>query len=303
MTATRDPAVVTTDSMPAVARTVLVLDLAANESGSHKLRAAIGIIAAAVRDGHRQVAAGSCGNYGLAVAIAARDAGIDATVTLPSGWGDEGAAIRSLGARVELVDGGYEDAVAASKRTATRTGSADANVDGPYAASGTLALSSITDDLADVLAQPPAVIWVPLGNGTTLAALHAGIARRGWPTTLVGVSSAGNNSILASWPGNTQALLDPATLRETEANEPLVNWAALHGDEALAALHATRGAAIGVSDMTLLAGRDALAAVGMPATPAGAAGIAGLMSAAGEPARRPGVHVALVTGRPWEARL
>jgi threonine synthase len=237
----------------------------------------------------------------LAVAIAARDAGIDATVTLPAGWGDEGATIRRLGARVELVDGGYEDAVAASKRTAAQDGSADANVDGPFAASGTHALSGVIDDLADVVAQPPAVMWVPLGNGTTLAALHAGIARRSWPTALIGVSSTGNNSILASWPGTTQARLDPSSLRATEVNEPLVNWAALHGDEALDALHATRGAAIGVTDATLLAARDVLAAIGIQATPAGAAGVAGLMTAVGEHTRRRGIHVALVTGRPWQA--
>jgi threonine synthase len=299
MTATRDPAVTVTGRVPLAVRSVLVLDLAANQSGSHKLRAATGIIAAAVRDGHRHVAAGSCGNYGLAVAIAARDAGIEATVTLPAGWGDEGATIRSLGARVEVVDGGYEDAVAASKRTTARDGSADANVDGPFAVSGTHALSGVVDDLANIVAQPPAVMWVPLGNGTTLAALHAGIARRGWRTVLIGVSSTGNNSILTSWPSTTQALLDPAAIHVTEANEPLVNWAALHGNEALDALHATRGAAIGVSDTALLAASDVLAAIGIPATPAGAAGVAGLMTP-GEHTKRSGLHVALVTGRPWQ---
>jgi threonine synthase len=302
MTATRDLAVIATDRVAAAARSVLVHDLAANESGSHKLRAAVGIIEAAARDGHRRVAAGSCGNYGLAVAIAARDAGIEAAVTLPAGWGDEGATIRGLGARVELVAGSYEDAVAASKRAAAGGGIADANVDGLYAADGALALGSVIDDLADIVAQPPAVLWVPLGNGTTLSALHAAIVRRGWPTALAGVSSSGNNSIVSSWPGTTQNRLDPAALRETEVNEPLVNWAALHGDEALDAVHATRGTVMGVSDAALLSARDVLAALGVPATPAGAAGVAGVMRATGEHARRPGVHVALVTGRPWQAR-
>lgn len=302
ITSTCDPAALASDTLPAAARSVLILDLAANAAGSHKLRAATGIVAAAARDGHRHVAAGSCGNYGLAVAFAARRAGIRATITLPAGWGDEGAAVRSLDAQVELVDGGYEDAVAASKRHAARDGHADANVDGPYAADGTQALASIVDELADVLVRPPAALWVPLGNGTTLAALHAAIAGRGWPTTLIGVSSSGNNSIVASWPGRTQTTLSPAAVHVTEVNEPLVNWEALHADEALAALHATRGAAIGVDDAALLTARDALAAVGIPATPAGAAGVAGLMSAAGDHVHRRGVHVALVTGRPWQTR-
>ncbi|MGH3630666.1 MAG: pyridoxal-phosphate dependent enzyme, partial [Sciscionella sp.] len=109
MTDVRGGGVIAAHTVAIDDRRVLVLDLAANEAGSHKLRAATGIVQAAARDGYDSVAAGSCGNYGLAVAIAARDVGIAATVTLPAGWGDDHARIRGAGAPVELVYGGYED--------------------------------------------------------------------------------------------------------------------------------------------------------------------------------------------------
>jgi threonine synthase len=200
------------------------------------------------------------------------------------------------GARVLRTGRTYEDAVAASHRlTATREGVADVNVDGPYAAVVASAHATITEELADLPGGPPADVWVPVGNGTTLAAVAAAMLRRGWPTRPVGVSSQGNNSILGSWPRRTHRPLDPASLAPTRANEPLVNCRALHGQAALDVLHTTGGRVTGIPDPALEAAALVLRRAGLRVSPAGAAGFAGLLAAArtGLPG---GVHVAILTG-------
>ena len=125
-------------------------------------------------------------------------------MVLPAGWGGLGARARALGAEVEFVAGGYEHAVYASKALATAWRVADGNVDGPYAAQVARALAQIVHEIAEELPVWPEVVWVPLGNGTTIAAIGAALAVLGWTTRVVGVTALANNSILASWPGLSQ---------------------------------------------------------------------------------------------------
>ena len=69
------------------------------------------------------VATASDGNHGRAVAWGARMFGSDAVVYLPRHVTEARAdAIRALGARVERVDGEYDDAVARTERDARRNG-------------------------------------------------------------------------------------------------------------------------------------------------------------------------------------
>ncbi|TMR42329.1 pyridoxal-phosphate dependent enzyme [Actinomadura geliboluensis] len=265
-------------------------------SGTHKEPAARAMVAAAAAGGYDHVVVGTCGNYGRAVATAARDAALASTVVLPAEGHDRGAWARAMGARVVFVDGGYEDAVAEARRLSSAPRTVDGNVDGPLADAVLRGHETVVEALARTLGAAPAGLWVPVGNGTTLVAVARGVRRLGWATPIHGVSAAADNAVVSSWPGRYRPL-PPDAVRLTEHNEPLVNWDALHGPQALDAVRASGGMVHGVDDDALVTARDFLNAAGLPATAAGAAGVAGVLRHARDHGMQ-GRHVVLVTGRP-----
>lgn len=274
---------------------VLALDETAGGSRCHKQPAAEAAVRAAAAAGFEQVVVGSCGNYGWAVARAARTEGVEATVVVPAGFAVDVGRMAAAGATVLRMGTTYEDAVAASRWLADLLDAADVNVDGPYAREVLGAHRLIVERVAELPGRPPEAVWVPLGNGTTVAAVGGGILSRGWTTAVVGVSSAGNNSVVAAWPTGRHEPIPAATVRPTVANEPLVNIDALHGQAALAVLRATGGAAVGVADPALLAAQQLLRRHGLTVSPAGAAGVAGLLQEAARGTVGRGRHVAVLT--------
>jgi threonine synthase len=283
--------IVTAEVVPGVR--VHLADETRYPSGSHKEPAARALVAHAVAEGRDRVVVGSCGSYGRAMATACADAGIRCTVVLPAGWGDGGAYAKAAGADLLFADGGYEDAVAESHRVAHSLDAVDGNVDGPHA-------DVILDGQGDVLAAlhvelgpDPVDVWIPVGNGTTLVAAHRRTRALGWPVALHGVGSPCNNPILTSWPGPYRPLPSDAVVT-TEHNEPLVNWHALHGPAALAAVAESGGAVHAATDSHLLDAQALLARHGVTASPSGSAGLAGLL------ARRDsltGTQVVVLSGR------
>lgn len=273
---------------------VLVLDETGGGTRCHKQPAAEAAVTAAAAEGFVRVVVGSCGNYGWAVARAAQAAGVDATVVVPGGFTVDVDRMLTAGAVVVRAGATYESAVAASRGFAGPH-RADVNVDGPYGPLILAAHRAMVNQIATLPGDPPAAVWVPLGNGTTVAAVAADVLDRGWSTAVVGVSSAGNNSVAAAWPARQHRPLDGSPVHPTEANEPLVNVDALHGQAALGALHATGGAAFGVQDAALLAARDLLRRRGLRVSAAGSAGLAGLLQQAARGGVRRGRHVAVLT--------
>lgn len=278
---------------------VLVKDETRYASGSHKEPAARAVVAAAVADGRRHIVLASCGNYGRAMAMACRAAGITCTVVLPAGWSDGGAWMRAAGAVVHLVDGDYEDAVDESRRMVADGATdsrVDGNVDGPYGDAVLHGHGVVVDALHAALGTPPAALWIPVGNGTTIIAVHRRLRALDWPTVINGVGSAGNNPVLTSWPGEYRTL-PPDAVTTTDHNQPLVNWHALQGADAMAAIADTGGAVYGAEDHELVAAETALAAHGAYPTAAGAVALAGLLAHARTTGLTPGAHVALLSGR------
>lgn len=273
-----------------------VWDEADNPAGSHKQRAADAVAEAVVGDGWGRIVVGSCGHYGVAVALAASRRLLAATVVLPRSAEALAGRLRTVGAEAVVVPGGYEDAVAASRTLAVELGAADGNVDGPYALIVRRALGQSALELLFALGgTPPVSLWVPLGNGTTLVALAEALRGAGALVPLIGVTSAGHNSVLASWPDRTHSTLGPDTVRMTDARAPLVNWDALDGQDALDVLHATNGAAVGVDDASLIGASNRLRRDGLDVSPSGSAAVAGMMA---YPDRLgAGVNVAVLTGR------
>ena len=283
------------DALPSAR--VFVLDETGGGRRCHKQRAADAVALAAAEAGHQRVTAGSCGNYGAALAVAAARLGLAATIVVPASYGQADThRMRDLGAQVIRSGDTYEDAVAASRRLAEGSGMADANIDGPFGAVAVAALGEIVTGLDAVPGGPPAGLWVPLGNGTTVTAVGAAIRRRGWTTRVFGVSSSGNNSILDSWPSRQHRPIPPTVLTPTATNEPLVNWDAMHGQRALDILHATAGGAVAVTDARLESARRALHRAGFTTSAAGAAGVAGLLLASAGTGLTGGSHVAVLTG-------
>lgn len=276
---------------------ILVKDETRYVSGSHKEPAARAVIARAVAAGFRHVVIGTCGNYGLAMATATRDAGVACTVVLPDGWSDGVAYMRDAGATVRFVPGGYEDAVADSHRLAAVDDDAiDGNVDGPYADAVFGGLGLVVDALHEVLDQEPTQLWTPLGNGTTAVAVCRRSREFDWRTAVNGVGSSNNNPIVTSWPGPYE-MLPPGDVVATDHNRPLVNWHALHGTDALAAIARSGGTASGVDDAELVAARSALEPFGAEPTAAGAVALAGLLGRARCGELAAGTHVVVLGGR------
>ena len=133
-------------------------------TGSFKIRGAVNRIAT-LSEAERRVGvvAASAGNHGQAVAWAAREAGVKATVFVPQ---DAPMAkvepTKNYGAQVELVGATFEDALAAALKHAEET---DATFVHPYedervmAGQGTIGL-----ELAEQVPQAGTVV-IPVGGG------------------------------------------------------------------------------------------------------------------------------------------
>jgi threonine dehydratase len=140
-------------------------------TGAFKIRGAVNTIAT-LRDEERAagVVAASAGNHGQAVAWAARETGIAATVFMPEDSPIAKVdATRNYGATVELVGTGFDESLAAAEEYVARTGATFVHAfedERVIAGQGTIGL-----ELAEQLPEARTVV-VPVGGG----GLAAGIA-------------------------------------------------------------------------------------------------------------------------------
>jgi threonine synthase len=278
-----------------------------NPTGTQKDRIAFAQAADCLRRGFDTLTVATCGNYGAAVALAARFAGLEALIFIPTSYRTRRTSeMEALGAAIERVSGDYEAAVAASQERALRDELYDANPGGVNTPVQLKAYGEIAYEIYDDLRDAPAAVAVPVSNGTTLAGIYRGFVslyRRGKTSRvpkLVAGSSWNKNPIVRSFRrGFPQCEdLDPAAIRETEVNEPLINWRALDGDEALYAVRESGGWAAGASDRAMRTmARRLREREGLAALPASTAGLIALLDRhAAEPL--PGDrYVAVLTGR------
>ena len=140
-------------------------------TGSFKIRGAYNTIAT-LGEAEREagVVAASAGNHGQAVAWAAREAGISATIFMPQDAPmAKVEATRSYGGTTELVGEGFEEAVAAAQARVARTGATLVHAfedERVIAGQGTIGL-----ELAEQAPDADTVL-IPIGGG----GLAAGIA-------------------------------------------------------------------------------------------------------------------------------
>jgi threonine dehydratase len=146
-------------------------------TGSFKIRGAYNTIATlGEEDRAAGVVAASAGNHGQAVAWAAREAGIAATIFMPEDAPmAKVEATRSYGGAVELAGAGFEAAVAAAQEHVERTGATlvhafeDRRV---IAGQGTIGL-----ELAEQAPEAETVL-VPVGGGGLAAGISIALRER-----------------------------------------------------------------------------------------------------------------------------
>jgi threonine synthase len=231
-----------------------------NPTGTQKDRIAFAQAMDAMRRGYEIISMATCGNYGVAMALAAGIAGIKCRVYIPETYHTRRIAeIRDLGAEIVRVPGDYENAVKISGEDAERLEFYDANPGGRNTTTQLQAYGQIAFEIYDELRDAPAVVSVPVSNGTTLAGIHRGflsLYRRGkisrMPRMAAG-SSFRKNPIVHAFSTNMPSCedLNPAKIHETSINEPLINWHSIDGDHALQAIRQTNGWAADASDKAM----------------------------------------------------
>ena len=278
-----------------------------NPTGTQKDRIAFAQVSDALRRDYGTVTVATCGNYGVAVGLAASIAGLQCVVVIPDGYHTRRLAeMEELGARIIRHPGTYEDAVDHSSALATAEEWYDAN---PGSANELVQLkgySEIAAEIYDQLRDAPAMVACPVSNGTTLAGVHRGfvsLQRRGKtskiPRMVAGSAWRKNPIVHAVRRGLDRCpTLAPESLHETAVNEPLINWRSIDGDAALHAIRSTAGHAGDASDRRmkemakLLREQQALHV--LPASTAGLIALLDLHAASPLPGDR---YVVILTGR------
>jgi threonine dehydratase len=159
-------------------------------TGSFKIRGAYNTIAQ-LTDSERAagVVTSSAGNHGQAVAWAAREAGIAATIFVPDGapMAKFDAAV-GYGATVINAGAGFDEAVAAGLRHVKETGATFVHAfDNPrvIAGQGTLGL-----ELAEQLPPGPGTVVIPVGGGGLASGIAIALRALRPELSLVGVQAA-----------------------------------------------------------------------------------------------------------------
>jgi len=155
-------------------------------TGSFKIRGAYNTIATlGPEERSAGVVAASAGNHGQAVAWAAREAGISATIFMPQDAPmAKVEATRSYGGRTELVGEGFEDAVVAAHAHVERTGATlvhafeDSRV---IAGQGTIGL-----ELAEQAPEAETVL-IPIGGGGLAAGIATALKERRPEVRIIGI--------------------------------------------------------------------------------------------------------------------
>lgn len=278
-----------------------------NPTGTQKDRIAFAHAADALRRGFDVLTGATCGNYGVALALAASMSGLRALVFIPEGYHSKRIkAMCDLGAEIVRIPGDYETAVSASVEQAVENEWYDANPGGANLALQLTAYGQIALEIYDELRDAPAMVALPVSNGTTLVGVYRGFSslhRRGKTSRmprLIAGSAHNKNPIVRSFLKNLVHCEDlrPDAIKETPVNEPLINWHSIDGDQALTAIRSTNGLASNATDKGMIAFAKLLRdQEGLHVLPASTAGLQVLLERHQQAPLPPDRYVAILTGR------
>lgn len=278
-----------------------------NPTGTQKDRIAFAQAMDALRRGYDTMTVATCGNYGVALSLAASLAGIKCIVFIPETYHTKRVQeMIDYGAEIRRTPGDYENSVLTSRNLVEDGEVYDANPGGMNAAIQFKAYGEIAYEIYDDLRDAPYAIAVPVSNGTTLTGIYRGflsLYRRGKTSRmprLIAGSSYMKNPIVQAFLKNTPHCedLEPGRIKETAVNEPLVNWQSIDGDYALAAIRRTDGWAEYASDKSMLSySRLIRDREGLSVLPASTAGLIALLKRHQKEPLPGDRYVAVLTGR------
>lgn len=251
--------------------------------GSFKALGAAYVIARDAEDGpvaHNTYVTASAGNHGMSVAAGARVFGAKSVIyiaeTVPEAFADR---LRAQGADVRREGAIYEDSMAAAARAAEANGwhlLSDSSWEGYTDAPWTLMEGYLVlmEEAVRQMPGPPTHIFLQAGVGG-LAAAAAAYARKAWGTTprIVIVEPEVSAPIFVSLEAGAP----------TVVGGPSSDMGRLDCKEA--SLIALKGLSRDANDMLTITeaegafGAEVSDEIGLPSTPSGAAGLAGLLAA------------------------
>lgn len=278
-----------------------------NPTGTQKDRIAFAQSLDALRRGYESITLATCGNYGVACALAAKLAGLRCIICIPENYHSQRLKeMTNLGAEIRRTPGTYEEAVEFSKQLALTEDYYDANPGGANTHLQLVAYSEIAIEIYDFLRDAPKLVAAPVSNGTLLAGVYRGFAtlyKRGKTSRIprfIAGSSFRKNPIILSFKNNLESCsdLDPHKIKETKINEPLVNWHSFDGDEALYALRKSKGDVADISDSKMnYYSRILKDKEGLNVLPASTAGLIALFENNKKEHLEGDRYVAILTGR------
>ncbi len=258
-----------------------------NPTGTQKDRIAFAQAEDALRRGFEGISLATCGNYGTSCSLAAKYAGLECVVFIPEHYRTNRVnAMEEMGARIIRVPGDYENAVYVSQKYALEHELYDANPGSDNTSLQLKAYGQMAYEIYDELRDAPKIVAVPVSNGTVLTGIFKGfqsLYHRGKTSRIpimVAGSSAKKNPIVNAFLNNKTTCedLNPFKIRETEINEPLINWHSFDGEATLQAIRESKGWAKDVTDKRMIALSKMLKdKEGLNVLPASTAGLAALV--------------------------
>jgi threonine synthase len=278
-----------------------------NPSGTQKDRIAFEQAMDALRRGYDAITGATCGNYGVALALAASLAGLKCIIYIPESYHNGRVKeMLDLGADIRKVRGDYEKAVVISGELADKEDVYDANPGGANTPLQLKSYGQIAYEIYDELRDAPMAVAAPVSNGTTLAGIYKGflsLYRRGKTSRMphiVAGSTFGKNPIVHAFLNHlpTCTDLEFRKMRETKINEPLINWHSIDGNYVLEGIRETNGWAGNASDkkMTSFA-KLILEREGLNVVPASTAGLIALIERHKKDPLPNDRYVVILTGR------
>jgi threonine synthase len=258
-----------------------------NPTGTQKDRIAFAQVYDALRRDYDTVSLATCGNYGVAIALAANLAGLKCKIFIPETYHTGRISeMEMLNAEIIRLEGSYEDVVRSSTDFALEHNWYDANPGGANTPLQISAYSKIANEIVEDLGDAPKYCAVPVSNGTLFAGIYRGFVslyKRGKTSRIpkmIASSSTHKNPIISSFKKGLEKCQDlkAENIKETRYNEPLINWHSFDGEEALYALKESQGEAFHISDKKMREMASfLLKKEGMKILPASTAGLIGLL--------------------------
>lgn len=278
-----------------------------NPTGTQKDRIAFAQVYDALRREFETVSLATCGNYGVAMALASNLGGIRCKIYIPESYHTERIfEMEILGAEIIRLGGSYEDVVKQSSDLAQKQGWYDANPGGKNTPLQISSYAQIAYEIYEDLGDAPKYCAAPVSNGTLFAGIYRGFAtlyKKGKTSRIpkmIAASSTRKNPIIQSFSLELGYCkdLNPEVIKETKYNEPLINWHSFDGEEALYALRESNGEAFNVSDKKMREMTSyLLKKEGFRILPASTAGLIGLLEMHEKTNFEPDRFVAVLTAK------